>query len=138
MVDQLKSQVEQQKNETERLKDRLQKQQETIDDLTLQLRETSLSAHRSPQVGVAPEQSINPVLTGLLWALGGIVLTMGGGIVLVGLLLLFARQNQQNSRSVEVIQPLSPINTYIDPDQRYLQALPPRRMVRRTRNIDVQ
>lgn len=136
-VEQMKVLLEQQKTETEKLKEQIQKQQAVIETLTTQ-REVAgqWQNNRSPESAALAEQNSNPVLTGLLWALAGVVLSLGGGIVLVGMFVLLSRQNH-NSRTVEVIHPVDDFQSYLDPGRRYIQSLPPRR-VRRTRSIDAE
>jgi type II secretory pathway pseudopilin PulG len=128
-TEQLKTQLEQQRTQAEQLKNQLQSQQALIDALTAQ---NKVAAPPSPYSGRYTPSSenpepVSPIVAGLLWALGGMILTFGGGIALVGMFVLFSR-NQRPNRTVEVIHEDYP--TYL-PMRRRSQMLPPRRAIRR-------
>jgi hypothetical protein len=133
-VDKLKTLVEQQKTDIEKLRTQVQDQKVAIDTLTTQLKtSSSMNAASSAQV-LAEDQMANPLLTGLLWAIGGVVLALGGGLALVGMFVLVARQ--QNSRSpntVEVIHTAHQIPSYL-PSRRRAPVLPARRVVAKRAN----
>lgn len=133
--EQMKALLEQQKTETEKLKEQIQKQQTVIETLTTQRDVTpNWQGNRNPEAAALAEQNSNPILTGVLWALAGVVLSLGGGVVLVGMFVLLSKQNN-SSRTVEVIHPVDDFSPYLDPSRRYIQSLPPRR-VRRAKPID--
>jgi hypothetical protein len=69
----------------------------------------------------------NPAFSNLLWMLGGVILTFGGGIALVGMFVLFAKQ-QRPSRTIEVIHDEYP--GYLS-NRRRTQVLPARRSIKR-------
>lgn len=135
-VEDLKARLEQQQAQ-------LRSQQAVIDTLTAQLRTASLPAQQPqpqpvaalPQSAPTPsaaDQATNSVIAGLPWALGGMMLTFGGGIALVGMFALLSRQNRP-SRTIEVIHDDYP--TYLPTApmaaRRRVQVLPPRRVIKR-------
>jgi hypothetical protein len=134
-TEQLKVQLDQQRAQTEQLKNQLQSQQALIDALTAQNKVNSANpaqplsyGNRYPQsLEMSDRQSSNAMVAGLMWALGGMILTFGGGIALVGMFVLFSR-NQRPNRTIEVIHEDYP--TYL-PTRRRSQMLPPRRTLRR-------
>ena len=137
-TEQLKAQLENQRNQTEQLKNQLQGQQALIDALAAQ-NKVSLAnqvpatpygayGNRSASgLDLSDRQSSNTIMAGLMWALGGMILTFGGGIALVGMFVLFSR-NQRPNRTIEVIHEDYP--TYL-PTRRRSQMLPSRRTLRR-------
>jgi Tfp pilus assembly protein FimV len=126
-VDQLKAQLEQQQSQ-------LRGQQAALDTLMAQAKTGVLTPPPSSAVvpQVVPQTTAAgadaSLLSGLPWALGGILLTFGGGIALVGMFTMFARQNRP-SRSIEYIQDDYP--AYLSNVRRRVQVLPPRRPIRR-------
>lgn len=132
-TERLKAVVEQQRVQTDQLKTQIQNQQTLIDSLNNQVK-TSLATPVPKAIagGGGLEQS-NPIFTGLLWALGGIILAFGGGIALVGMFAMFAKQ-QRPSRTIEVIHDEYP--GYL-PARRRTQVLPPRRNLRRVEAEDL-
>lgn len=98
--------LEQQRTEIEQLKQQLQSQQSIIQKLTAQneANASNLFAQAKPasangQVG----QQDNPMLSGLVWALGGMAITISGGVVVVGALSVLSRQ-QRSPRTTYVVQ----------------------------------
>ncbi|MBW4440768.1 MAG: hypothetical protein KME10_05955 [Plectolyngbya sp. WJT66-NPBG17] len=124
-TEQLKALVEQQRIQTEQLKTQLQSQQALIETLNAQSR----AAIPAPPRPINSNSSIenNPVFSNLLWMLGGVILTFGGGIALVGMFILFAKQ-QRPSRTIEVVHDEYP--GYLS-NRRRTQVLPARRSIRR-------
>jgi hypothetical protein len=142
-TEQLKAQLEQQRTQTEQLKNQLQSQQALIDALAAQ---NKINATNQPQQMLygngsrytpgleQSNPSTNPMVAGLIWALGGIILTFGGGIALVGMFVLFSK-NQRPNRTIEVIHEDYP--TYL-PTRRRSQMLPPRRTIRRVNAEEIE
>jgi hypothetical protein len=134
-VEQLKTLVEQQKTDIEKLRTQVQDQKVAIDTLTTQLKVNTPPANSSSaQVLSTDEQLANPILTGLLWALGGVVLALGGGLSLVGMFVLVAKQQQQNRspHTVEVIHTAHEVPSYMPSRRR--PVLPARRVVAKRAN----
>ena len=133
-TEQLKALVEQQRVQTDQLKTQIQSQQALIDTLTAQNKASTLASPR-PAAGGGSSDQTNPILTGLLWALGGMILAFGGGIALVGMFVLFAKQ-QRPSRTIEVIH--DDYGTGYLPARRRSQALPARRTLKRVEAEDLE
>lgn len=133
-TDQLKAQLEQQRVQTDQLKAQLQSQQALIETLNAQNKNTGVVPFpaRTTQPQPGSLETPNPMMTGLLWALGGMLLAFGGGVALVGLFVLFARQ-QRPSRTIEVIHDDYP--NYLPTQRRRSQPLPQRRVLKR---VDVE
>lgn len=131
----LRDQLEQQRNETEQLKAQLKNQQLIIDTLSAQARANTLSPNPGQAVAPAQQQSMNPLFTGIVWALGGMVVTLIGGIILIGAFALFSLQ-QRPPRTVQVIHPIPTPQPPMQPRYRS-EFLPPRLVEgRRTDTID--
>lgn len=132
-VESLKAQVEQ-------LQNQVRSQQTVMDTMTTQLRTGTLAPAPIPStlaqpiqpVQSASEQAASNMVAGLPWALGGMMLTFGGGIALVGMFVLMSRQNRSN-RTIEVIHDEYPayLPTVPTASRRRVQVLPPRRAIRR-------
>jgi hypothetical protein len=132
-VESLKAQIEQ-------LQLQVRSQQTVMDTMTAQVRTGALaqqpSAAMVPQpispVNSPSEQAATSVLSGLPWALGGMMLTFGGGIALVGMFVLLARQNR-SGRTIEFIH--DDYQAYLPTAQpasrRRVQVMPPRRAIKR-------
>lgn len=106
-ADRLKVMLEQQRTETEQLKAQLQNQQMLIEKLSVQNdpnnQNNSLFTRNKPPQAVVPQQQDNPMLSGLVWALGGMAVTISGGVVVVGALSVLSRQ-QRSGRTTYVVQ----------------------------------
>lgn len=132
-VESLKAQVEQ-------LQNQVRSQQTVVDTMTAQMRTGALTPPAQPSpigqpiqpVPSAADQAASNMMTGLPWALGGMMLTFGGGIALVGMFVLMSRQNRSN-RTIEVIHDEYPayLPTVPTASRRRVQVLPPRRAIRR-------
>ncbi len=132
-VESLKAQIEQ-------LQLQVRSQQTVMDTMTAQVRTGALaqqpSAAMVPQptspVNSPSEQAATSLLSGLPWALGGMMLTFGGGIALVGMFVLLARQNR-SGRTIEFIH--DDYQAYLPTAQpasrRRVQVMPPRRAIKR-------
>jgi hypothetical protein len=128
-VDQLKHQIEQQQTQ-------IRSQQTLIENLGLQSKANNLAPTAVPQLQLPPPQrnEDQSVVSGLPWALGGVLLTFGGGIALVGMMSMLAKQNRP-VRTVEYVHDEYP--AYLSARRR-AQALPPRRALRRVDLEDVE
>lgn len=135
-AEQLRSQVEQQRTQIEQLKAQTQSQQAFIETLTAQNKGNGVSTLpvRPTAVPTPNAEAANPVMNGLMWAVGGMILTFGGGIALVAMFALFARQ-QRPSRTIEVFHEDYP--NYLTARRRS-QALPTRRAIRRVEAEDFE
>ena len=129
-TEQLKAQFEQQRVQTEQLKAQIQSQQTLIETLNAQNKNSGvmLTPGKAPhEQSLNSDQPSSPMMTGILWALGGMLLAFGGGLALVGIFVLLSRQ-QRPSRTIEVIHDEYP--NYL-PARRKSQVLPPRRTIKR-------
>jgi hypothetical protein len=122
LLEQQRVQAEQQRTQMEQLKTQVQSQQALIETMNAQ-NKTGINLQRPT---ANPSNENNPVFSNLLWMLGGVILTFGGGIALVGMFVLFAKQ-QRPSRTIEVFHDEYP--GYLN--RRRTQALPTRRSIRR-------
>lgn len=122
LLEQQRVQAEQQRTQIDQLKTQLQSQQALIETMNAQ-NKSNISLQRPASANLQGEN--NSVFSNLLWMLGGVILTFGGGIALVGMFVLFAKQ-QRPSRTIEVIHDEYP--GYLN--RRRAQALPSRRVRR--------
>ncbi|MEB3292329.1 MAG: hypothetical protein VKJ24_04145 [Synechococcales bacterium] len=140
--------VESLKAQMEQLQAQVRNQEAVLNTLTTQIRTGALTpppapAPASPQpmpsMTPAVDSASNSVISGLPWALGGMMLTFGGGIALVGMFVMMSRQNR-SSRTIEVFHDDYP--TYLPPmpsaapPRRRVQVLPPRRVIKRVETDD--
>lgn len=117
-MERLKAQMDQQKTDIEQLKAQIQNQQMLIQTLSAQAKVNALGSQNYQTQGmVAAQQPANPMLSGILWALGGAIVTVMGGIVLAAVLTLLSQQ-QRPSRSVQLIHPVHDRPTYLPPKRR--------------------
>ncbi len=132
-MDQLKSQFEQQQQQ-------IRNQQTLIDNLTLQAKAQSLTPPAPvPQPTAqapAPRRDESSLAAGLPWALGGVLLTFGGGIALVGIMSMFTTRQNRPVRTVEYVH--DDYSAYVPSRRRTQQVLPPRRTLRRVDLEDVE
>lgn len=135
----LKEQLEQQRSETEQVKAQLKSQQMIIDVLTAQVKTNAVTPQPTPTQALAPAQQQqpeqNPVLTGALWAAGGMVLTLFGGLLLAGMFALLSQQ-QRPPRTVQVIHPISSPPSPLPVYRSRSEFLPPRLEGRRIDSVD--
>lgn len=110
--DRLRAVLEQQRIETERLKAQLQNQQSVIDQLSTPNNlnnpnnpngNNGLFARNKPASAASAQQQDNSLLSGLVWALGGMAVTVSGGVVVIGALSILSRQ-QRPPRTTYVVQ----------------------------------
>ncbi|NJP09828.1 MAG: hypothetical protein HC866_10345 [Leptolyngbyaceae cyanobacterium RU_5_1] len=128
----LKLQADQQKLELEKLKYHIQLQQSQIQALNTQAKTNTVNvptvdaagnpiAPSPHQVATSRETTLNPILTGMLWATGGAVFCLMGGTLL---LILFAAFSRQRPRSVQTRRAPYPIDSYERMFHRDRYALP--------------
>lgn len=129
-MDRLRAMLEQQRTETEQLKAQLQQQQLIIDNLTGQTNGTPLPARIEPAPPPTPnqqqvQQQENSILSGLVWGLGGMAVTISGGVVVIGVLAVLSRQQQRPPRTTYVVP--NPYNAlpYSTPTRRRAEVIPP-------------
>ncbi|MBE9007386.1 heterocyst differentiation related protein [Fortiea sp. LEGE XX443] len=118
---QLKTDMDRLKNDNEQLRVQNQRLLDTFNAQQLQFAQTN-------QKPVASEafQTQNAWWTSpIIWAVGGATLTVGGGIVVAGVLALFAPRNRP-TRTVQVIHPYQGSTTPLVPVRR-AEFLPPSR-----------
>jgi hypothetical protein len=131
-------QLEQQRTEIEQLRQQLQNQQSFMQRMTAQneTNANSLFAQTKPQSGQTQvEQQDNPMLSGLVWALGGMAVTISGGVVVIGALSVLSRQ-QRPPRTTYVVQ--HPYTAALPPtiQTRRREYMPPPVMERQVEHID--
>jgi len=105
--DRLKVMLEQQRTETEQLKAQLQSQQMLIERLSGQTNNPTASPTWSKPLTNTPQNQQQPessVLSGIVWGLGGMAVTISGGLVVVGALAVLSRQQQRPARTTYVVQ----------------------------------
>ncbi|MBD2100768.1 hypothetical protein [Leptolyngbya sp. FACHB-261] len=133
-TERLKDLLDQQRTETDRLKLQIRDQQLALDTLTSQARAEALAGQVRPQqqtlslpATATAEQSNNPVIPGVLWALGGMALTVTGGVVLAGVFSSLTQQQPRPARTMQVIHSINtpPAPTSLPPRRR-TEVLPPR------------
>jgi hypothetical protein len=121
-LDRLKTDNEQLKTQNQRLLDNYNTQQ-------LQLAQQN----NQSKAALAPSQPENPWWSSpIVWAVGGMSLTIGGGIVVAGVLALFSPR-QRSARTVQVIHPYQGATPPLVPVRR-AEFLPPSRL--ETRRVE--
>ncbi len=129
-AERLRAMFEQQRTETEQLKAQLQNQQLLIERLTAQNdqnQNSSLFAARNKPPAtavVANQQQDNPMLSGIVWALGGMAITVSGGVVVLGALSVLSRQ-QRPPRTTYVVQQPYPALPHTLQARRRAEVVPP-------------
>lgn len=125
-AERFRAMFEQQRMENEQLKAQLQNHQKILEQLSIKndpnnspfIRTTPMPA----AAATAAQQQDNPMLSGLVWALGGMAITISGGVVVVGALSVLTKQQRSGGRTTYVVQ--QPYN-----------ALPPTVARRRTAEV---
>lgn len=136
--DRLRAILEQQRAETEQLRAQLQSQQALIQKLTAQTdaHANGLFAQAKPVPIDQVQQQDNPMLSGLVWALGGMAVTVSGGVVVIGALSVLSRQ-QRPPRTTYVVQ--HPSYTALPPTinaRRRTEYMPPQMVERQVEHVD--
>jgi hypothetical protein len=118
-AERLRAMLEQQRTQTEQLKAQLQNQQLIIEKLSTQTApNNSLFAPTKPAQTVASQQQENPMLSGIVWALGGMAITISGGVVVVGALSVLSRQQRPPRTTYVVQQPYTALPPTLQPRRR--------------------
>jgi hypothetical protein len=121
-AERLRAMLEQQRTETEQLKAQLQNQQVLIEKLSTpndpNNPNNSLFARSKPASATANQQQENPMLSGLVWALGGAAITVSGGVVVVGALSILSRQQRPGRTTYVVQQPYTALPHTLQPRRR--------------------
>ncbi|MDM9381242.1 heterocyst differentiation related protein [Chlorogloeopsis sp. ULAP01] len=127
-MERLKMENEGLKKENEQLKSQMQQFQAQLQQAyNYQLQ---LNAQQNQNAASRLQQSENPWWSSpIVWAVGGMSLTIGGGIVVAGVLSLFSPK-QRHTRTVQVIHPYNGSGTPLVPVRR-AEFLPPHTEVRR-------
>ncbi|MEH1926527.1 heterocyst differentiation related protein [Nostoc sp.] len=100
-------QLERLKNDNEQLKEQLKQQNQQIQGQVqnFNTQQQWQLAQQNNQQKAAAFQPLNPWWSSpMLWAVGGATLTIGGGVVVAGVLALFSPR-QRPARTVQVIHP---------------------------------
>lgn len=135
-MERLKAQVDQQKNDTDLLKEQLRSQQLVIDSLRSQSQIHALNPQSQPASAlVATQQPENQIFSGVLWAVGGIIFTVTLGIILAAVFAVLSQH--QRSPRVQVIQPFDP-EASLPSSRRRSVYLPPRSKSRRSEPVDYE
>lgn len=122
-------QLERLKNDNEQLKEQLKQQNQQIQGQVqnFNTQQQWQLAQQNNQQKAAAFQPLNPWWSSpMLWAVGGATLTIGGGVVVAGVLALFSPR-QRPARTVQVIHPY-PGNTPSLVPVRRAEFLPASRM----------
>jgi hypothetical protein len=123
----LKVILDQQRTETEQLKAQLQNQQLLIEKLSTQNDpNNSLFTRSKPASAVAAQQQQqdNPLFSGIVWALGGVAVTISGGVVVIGALSVLSRQQRPPRTTYVVQQPYNALPHTLQPRRR-TEVMPP-------------
>ncbi len=95
------------KTENEQLKTQLRNQQFVIEALNAQRNNGGLNPQLNPAQLTAGIQSTNPNTTSLLWALGGMGVTVTAGLLMAGVFALVSRQQRPPAGTVQLIHPIN-------------------------------
>ncbi|NJR16442.1 MAG: heterocyst differentiation related protein [Calothrix sp. CSU_2_0] len=127
-----KMQLENLQRENEGLRKQNQDFQNQLVNLNNQFQAQALQSQNNQRAQL--QQSQSPWWSsGIVWAVGGIALTVGGGIVFAGVSALFS-QKQRPVRTVQVIHPYTGPTPPLAPTTRRAEFLPPR--VDSTRRVE--
>jgi hypothetical protein len=119
-----KMQLDNLQRENEVLRKQYQESQSQLVNLNNQFQAQALQSQNNQRAQL--QQSQSPWWSsGIVWAVGGIALTVGGGIVFAGVSALFS-QKQRPVRTVQVIHPYTGSTVPLAPTTRRAEFLPPR------------
>ncbi len=126
---------EQQRNEIEQLKAQLQQQQLLLSQLNTPNDPNAKPTWSKPLSTVAPQPQENPMLQGIVWALGGMAITISGGVVVVGALAVLSRQQRPPRTTYVVQQPYTALPPTPYPRRR-TEVIPPQLEERRVDYVE--
>jgi hypothetical protein len=131
-----KMQFENIQRENEGLRKQNQDFQNQLVNLNNQFQAQALQSQNNQRTQL--QQSQSPWWSsGIVWAVGGIALTVGGGIVFAGISSLFS-QKQRPVRTVQVIHPYTGPTPPLAPTTRRAEFLPPRVDSSSSRRVESQ
>ncbi|MBE9126601.1 MULTISPECIES: hypothetical protein [unclassified Coleofasciculus] len=138
-VENLRTMLEQQRTETEQLKAQMQQQQSLIENLMGQTNGNAIPG----RIEAAPpltqtQQQENSLLSGLVWGLGGMAVTISGGVVVVGLLAALSRQQRPSPRTTYVMPNPYTALPYSTAPRRRTEVIPPHLEDRHTDYIEYE
>ncbi len=129
-TEEFRVQMERQKNQLDVLQRENDQLKQQIPQLQYQLEnykqaQLSVGNQAAAQQAALQQQSETPWWSSpIVWAVGGMTLTIGGGVVVAGVLALFSPR-QRSSRTVQVIHPYHGSTAPLAPVRR-AEVLPPR------------
>jgi membrane-bound ClpP family serine protease len=121
-VEDLKSQLEKQQTESQRLTSQLQQQQTQIETMVIQRSQLASSIEQPNRYQTLTLGAVGVML---------LIVTMGGGMILVGIIVLLVQSQRRQARSMQVIHPIQSPYTFSTQD-----FLPSAAKPRRTRQIE--
>lgn len=127
----MKMQLEALQREGDRLKAENQQLQFQLQAFNNQQQLNAIQNQNSQQAAAQLQQPQPWWSSGIVWGVGGIALTVSGGIVAAGVSALFSQKSSRPVRTVQVIHPYNGANSSIAPTTRRTEFLPPRNQVRR-------
>lgn len=132
-TERFRAMFEQQRMENEQLKAQLQNHQKILEQLSVKNDPNNSpfirSAPTTPAAATAAQQQDNPMLSGLVWALGGMAITISGGVVVVGALSVLSKQQRPGGRTTYVVQqPYNALPPTVHTRRRTAEVIPPPHM----------
>ncbi|NET55667.1 MAG: hypothetical protein F6K47_05705 [Symploca sp. SIO2E6] len=135
--------LEMQKDEIEQLKVQVQNQQLLIDNLTAQADINALPSQIGTAPTVAPtleqqqSEKDNVILPGLVWGLGGMAVTVSGGIVVISALALLSKQQRPPRTTYVVPHPYTALPPSVAPRRR-AEFIPPHLDSRQVEHVEYE
>ncbi|BAZ03397.1 heterocyst differentiation related protein [Calothrix sp. NIES-3974] len=126
----MKMQLETFQRENERLKTENQQLQFQLQAFNNQ-QQLSAIQNQNQQQAAQLQQNQPWWSSGIVWGVGGIALTVSGGIVAAGVSALFSQKSSRPVRTVQVIHPYNGPSSPLVPTTRRSEFLPPRNEARR-------
>lgn len=106
-----------------------------IQQMQFQMQQMRLNTDNNQRIPIPSELNItgNTLLSSpIVWAVGGMSLAIGGGVVVAGVLALFSPR-ERNARTVQVLHPYPSTSQHMAPARR-AEFLPPHKEVKRVKN----